>query len=126
MQGVAMMFAEGGPFMFLILLFGIAALALTIVQLARTRKADWSPLLWGLLAGLLACGALGSVLGMTQGFRALEMVAPDQREALMARAISMALNTTTLSLLFALPLSFLIGLASFLAKRAVRRQAAKG
>jgi hypothetical protein len=120
------MFSDGGPIMLLVLLLGIALFALTIVQLARTRKADWSPLLWGLLAGLLLCGALGSVLGMTQGFEALAMVAPDQRAALMARAVAMALGTATLALVFALPLSFLIGLASFLAKRAVRRLAVKG
>lgn len=126
MQGIAQAFSEGGPFMLLILLFGIAVTALTIVQLVRTRKADWSPMLWGLLGSMIACGALGSLLGVMQGFNALEMAAPDMRAALMARAIAIALNTTTLALIFALPLSFLIGLASFLAKRAVRRQGIKG
>jgi len=112
--------------MLLILLFGIAVLVVTIIQLVRTRKADWSPMLWGMLGSMIACGALGSLLGMMQGFNALEMAAPDMRAALMARAIAIALNTTTLALIFALPLSFLIGLASFLAKRAVRRQAVEG
>jgi hypothetical protein len=115
-------FAEGGPIMFLVLLMALAVLALTIVQFATLRKIDWSPLLWGLLAALLLTGVLGSLLGISQGFAALGYAAPDQRSAMMAVGISMALHTTTLAVVCALPLSIAIGVAAFLARRARQRR----
>jgi hypothetical protein len=113
-------FAEGGPFMFLVLLAAVAVLAMTIVQFATLRRTDWSPLLWGLLAALLLTGVLGSVLGLSQGFGAVAYAAPEQKSMLMAMALSMALHTSTLAVGCALPLSILIGVASFLARRARR------
>jgi hypothetical protein len=126
MQGIAQAFSDGGPFMFVILLFGLATLALTIVQFVIKRRTDLSPLLWGLLLATLLVGGLGTVMGFIQGFSALEMVAPDMRAAMTARMIAIAANTTALSLLFAVPLSIVIGVASFLARRARRRQQAAG
>ena len=126
MQGIAMMFSDGGPFMFLILLMGIALFALTIVGLVRAGRSDMTPLLWGLLFALLFLGALGTVMGLQQGFYALQSAAPDVRAALMAQAIAIAINTTTLSLVFAFPLSIMIGIASFRAKGALRRELDKG
>ena len=119
MQGIAMMFSDGGPFMYLILLMGIGLFALTIVGLVRARRSDMSPMLWGLLMALLFLGALGTVLGLQQGFYALQSAAPDYRAALMAQAIAIAINTTTLSLVFAFPLSIMIGIASMRAKGAL-------
>ncbi len=126
MQGIAMMFSDGGPFMYLILLMGISLTALTIVGLVRARRSDMSPMLWGLLFALLFLGALGTVIGLQQGFYALQSAAPDYRSALMAQAIAIAINTTILSLIFAFPLSIMIGIASFRAKGALRRELNKG
>ncbi len=126
MQGIAQAFSEGGPFMYFILLMGLALTVLTIIQFFLARRSDMSPLLWGMLAGLVFLGALASVMGMIQMFSALEYVAPDMRTALMARGISIAINTTALALFFAIPLSVMIGVASFLVKRAWRRQLSKG
>jgi len=126
MQGIAQAFSDGGPFMFVILLFGLALLALTIVQFVVGRRTDLSPLLWGLLLALLLTGALGTVMGAIQGLGALESASPDVRSALMARMIAIAANTSALALIFAVPLSIAVGAASFLAKRARRRQQAAG
>jgi hypothetical protein len=123
---MAQAFVEGGPFMFLVLLVAIAVLAMTIVQFATLRKTDWSPLLWGLLAALLLTGVLGSVLGLSQAFGALANVSPEQRNALLAMALSMALSTTSLAVGCALPLSIMIGVASLLARRSWRRRLEAG
>jgi hypothetical protein len=124
MQAIAQAFSDGGPFMFVILLFGLATLALTIVQFVVKRKTDLSPLLWGLLFATLLVGGLGTVVGAIQGFSALASAAPDMRAAMTARIIAIALNTTALALLFAVPLSVLIGVASFLTKKAMQQQQA--
>lgn len=65
-------------------------------------------------------------MGLQQGFHALQSVPPDYRAAMMARAIAIAINTTILSLVFAFPLSIMIGIASFRAKGALRRELKKG
>ncbi len=119
-------FAEGGPFMFLVLLVAVGVLAMTIVQFATLRRMDWSPLLWGLLAALLLTGVLGSALGISQGFGAMAYAAPDQRQMMMATGIAMALNTSTLAVVCALPLSIAIGIAGFLTRRAWRRRVEEG
>jgi len=121
---MAQAFADGGPFMFVILLLGIALTALTIVAFVRHKKSDWSPMLWGMLVALLLLGWMGTVMGMIQGFDALAYAAPDQRASLMAQMVAIAINTIALAVIMAFPLSIMIGVASFLAKRAWRRQQA--
>ncbi|MFO8072969.1 MAG: MotA/TolQ/ExbB proton channel family protein [Polyangia bacterium] len=126
MNGVAGSFAEGGIFMYFVLLLGFGVLLLTIIQLILRNKTDMSPVLWGLLAALVLTGGLGTALGVGEAFRALSYAAPDHRSAMMAAGISMALNTTTLALILALPLSVLIGVASFLTKRSLGRRLVDG
>jgi hypothetical protein len=121
MQGIAQAFADGGPFMFVILLLGLGLVAMTIVQFVRVSRTNLVPLLWGLLVALLLTGALGTVMGVAQGFDALASAAPEARASMMAMVIAIAINTSALALLFAVPLSIAIGLASFLVKRAQRR-----
>ena len=119
-------FAEGGVFMFVVLFFGIAVLAMAILQLAAARRVDLSPLSWGLLVALVLSGLLGSVLGVAEGFGAMAAAAPEHRAAMMAMAISIAVNTTALALILALPLSIFLGVASFVSRRAqLRRLAAR-
>jgi hypothetical protein len=124
MNGVAGSFAEGGIFMYFVLLLGFGVLVMTIIQLILRNKTDMSPILWGLLAALVATGVLGTALGVGEAFRALSDAPPDHRSAMMAAGISMALNTATLALILSLPLSVLIGVASFLAKRSFGRRLA--
>ncbi len=77
---------------------------------------DFSPLLWACLLGLLLLGVLGSVVGAIQGFGALAMVAPDQRSQLLAKMVSIALNTTAFSVIMGLPAAIGVGVAASLAR----------
>lgn len=124
MSSVAQAFAEGGPFMYLILLAGLGIWAPIVAQMLFARRVDLSPALWASLVGLLLLGVLGSVLGAIQAFAAVAMAAPDMRMALIAKGIAICLNTTALSVVLALPASVGIGIAASVARNLRRPKAA--
>jgi len=94
-------FAEGGVFMYIVLLFGLAGLAVGVVQLALARKVDLVPLIVGLVVITIIVGTLGSSVGMIQAFSAVAYADPSQKAAMLAAGISIALNTTTFGLMMA-------------------------
>jgi len=122
MNIIAHAFSEGGIFMYLILLAGLAIWVPIGLQIAFAKKADFSPLLWALLLGLLLLGVLGSVVGAIQGFHALAMAASDRRQMLVAQIIAIALNTTALSLIMGLPAAVGVGVAGSVARMRFGRQ----
>jgi drug/metabolite transporter (DMT)-like permease len=122
MQTIARAFAEGGIFMYLILVAGLLHAIPVLAQFIACKKADFSPYLWGGLAGILLLGVLGSVVGMIQAFEAISMVAPEQKAAMMAMGASIALNTTAFSVLMVLPGVFFTGIAASLARNLAPRR----
>ncbi|MFH1434890.1 MAG: MotA/TolQ/ExbB proton channel family protein [Pseudomonadota bacterium] len=99
MQGIARAFAEGGIWMYFILLSGLLGLAISALQFILVKKASLWPVIMGSVAGTIMLGVLGTVVGCIQGFGALAHAAPEQRAALMAQAASIALNTTAFAML---------------------------
>ena len=48
-------------------------------------------------------GLLGTIIGLIQAFKALENASPENRQRLLARGISLAMNTTAFGLIVAIP-----------------------
>jgi len=48
-------------------------------------------------------GLLGTIIGLIQAFAALEQAQPEQKAALLARGIAVAMNTTAFGLIIAIP-----------------------
>jgi biopolymer transport protein ExbB/TolQ len=51
-------------------------------------------------------GLLGTIIGLIQAFDALETATPDARQAMLARGISLAMDTTAFGLIVAIPALF--------------------
>ena len=88
MMPIAQAFSEGGPFMIIILLAAVLHAIPTIVQLFTARKADFTPYLWGGLAGIVLLGALGCMLGFSQAMSAVASAPPDMQAMLMAQGFA--------------------------------------
>ena len=114
-------FAEGGVFMYIVLLFGFAGLAVSVVQLALARSIDMVPLIVGMVVLTIIVGMLGSALGMTQAFSAVASASPEYKSMMLAQGISIALNTTTLALLMAALQTLLGAIAATLRRNAKPR-----
>ena len=119
MSVVSRAFTEGGPWMWIILLWGLALYGGVVIQLVRARMVDFSPVLWGGLVVLLALGMLGTAVGLIQAFHHIgaELTDAAARTQKIALAIAIALNTTTLAGLLAIPGAMATGIASMLARR---------
>lgn len=62
-------------------------------------------------------GLLGTIVGLIQAFAALEQAQPEQKAALLARGIAIAMNTTAFGLIVAIPsLAFYLIFASLTKK----------
>ena len=116
MEDIARAFSDGGIFMFIILLAGLLHSLPILTQLFLFKKADFTPYLWGGIAAIALLGALGSTMGLYQASAALGQAQPEQRAALLARGISVALNTSMLSAFFVLPGVFFTGIATSLTR----------
>jgi hypothetical protein len=87
-------FADGGIFMYFILLSGLVGLGISALQIFKRRERNLVPLIIGAAVGTFLLGILGTVMGCIEGFTAMSMVAADQKPGLMAKMIAIALNTT--------------------------------
>lgn len=116
MQDIARAFSEGGIYMFITLLAGLAHSIPILAQLVLVKKVDLTPYLWAGLAAILLLGAIGSGMGLSMAFAAVEQAQPEQKMALLARGISMCLNNSALAALLALPGFFFTGIASSLVR----------
>jgi len=116
MMPVARAFSEGGPFMYVILIAAVLHAIPTLVQLFMSRKADFTPYLWGGLAGIALLGALGCMLGFSQAMTAVASAAPDVQAAMMARGIAILINVSILTTLLLLPGLLFAGIATCLTR----------
>lgn len=69
----------------------------------------------GNIATLL--GLLGTIIGLIDAFEALEKASPENRQKLLARGISLAMNTTAFGLIVAIPSLFSHMILSGIAKK---------
>ncbi len=123
-------FTEGGIFSWVVLLFGVLHAIPVLAQLGLCRKVDFSGYLWGGIAGILLVGLLGTVIGGVRMFAALAFAAPDERGAMIAMGVSIALLPLILAVILAVPGVFFSGIAATLARnlapRSARHAAGKG
>jgi len=64
-------------------------------------------------------GLLGTILGLIDAFQALETATPDKRQEMLARGISLAMNTTAFGLIVAIPTLFAHMLLSSMSRKIV-------
>ncbi len=113
------MVVNGGPFMFLVVLFGLAALAFNVLQLARRDRNYLGPILGLTAAGLLA-GITGTSAGIYQLTRAVMAADAAQQFTLYMSGLGIAHSTTEIGALLAVVNVALVGIAH---GRMVRRRA---
>lgn len=114
MVSLADMFMQGGPFMYVVVLFAIIGATVAMLGgalgLARVRV---PAILW-LGAPLLTvtAGAAGELLGLQQAADAIAFASPDTRATLAHAGASVAAMTTTFAMLMS---SLLLGMSAWLA-----------
>jgi len=72
---------------------------LEVVPIVQKR----TPLLGGVANVATLLGLLGTIVGLIQAFSALEAASPENRAAMLAKGISVAMNTTAFGLIVAIP-----------------------
>ena len=116
MMFLARAFSDGGPFMYIITLTAVLHAIPTLVQLFMAKKADFTPYIWGGLAGIVLLGVLGCMLGFSQAMQAVAQASPEQQAALMARGIAILINVSIWTTVLVLPGLLFAGIASCLTR----------
>lgn len=94
------MFRLGGPFMFVVVFFGLAALACNVLQLIR-RDRNYTALVVGFVAATLLIGVCGTSAGLFQLTRAVMSVDADKQFHLYMSGLGIAHTTTEMGGLLA-------------------------
>ena len=97
MIDVVMMFRDGGPFMYVLLLFGLvgtpfAVLSALGVGAAKARLP--ASIGWALFTGSALVGLLGTWMGTSMAYEAAARASAEMRQMLIANGISVAMYTT--------------------------------
>ena len=87
------MFRVGGPFMYVVVLFGLGALACNVLQFVRKDR-DYTALLVGLVAATFLAGISGTSAGLYHMASAVTGADPDKQFVLYMSGLGIA-NTTT-------------------------------
>jgi len=118
------MFADGGPFMYLIMLAGGAHLIALVIQLVLAKQVDLTPLLWAGVACIILLGMLGSMMGFILAFHAVAKASPETKQTLLAMGMSVSMYTTAASLMVALPSTFFTGIVASVVRTVRMREKA--
>lgn len=98
-------FANGGVYMYPVLLSGLVGLGICLVWLikaARGRPSRLGAFAWAGIAGALALGLVGTTIGFQQTMGAVAAASPDQQGAIKAMGSTVSLY----------PLIFALGVAA--------------
>lgn len=106
------MFMEGGPFMYLLVLFIPIHLVLTAAQVLFAKKLDLVPLLWTSVIATVMVGLLGSVQGATLALEAVAYASAEMKMKMLAAGASVCLHTTSMGLMVAIVNTGFTGLAA--------------
>jgi biopolymer transport protein ExbB/TolQ len=117
MTDVMRAFAEGGPWMWLILLCGLLHGIPVIAQFALIKKVDLTPYLWGGLGCILMIGLLATALGLHFALEAVSYTDPATRAALIAQGVAICLNVMALTVIVTIPGFFTTGIATVLVRK---------
>ena len=110
-------FLDGGFFMPVILLLGLVALGLNVMQLRDRSKQHYTGLIVGLIGATLFVGIVGTGIGLYQGGQVLETVEAARRTALLGKIFGIAMTTLSFAAIFGAINALLCGVAH------VRKQA---
>lgn len=98
MTDVAMMFREGGPFMYALLLFGLIGTPFAVIfalVVGATRARLPASIGWTLFTGASLVGLLGTWMGRSMALEAAASASPEMRQRIVASGIAVSMYTTT-------------------------------
>lgn len=104
-------FIKGGPFMYMVTLFGLGALALNLVQIATRGRRDFTAAVLALAAAAFFTGVMGTGAGMYVAGGAIGAAEIEMVPRLFGVATGIALITTTFGAAWASLNALLCGVA---------------
>lgn len=104
------MFRVGGPFMYVVVFFGLGALACNVLQLVR-RDRNYTALLVGLVAATFLAGISGTSAGLYHMAGAVTGAEADRQFTLYMSGLGIAHTTTGMGCALAAANAALAGLA---------------
>ena len=111
-------FVHSGIFSYVITLITLSLVASIVLQIVRRERADYAPLMWGLVIALFLAGIAGTVMGQYQFFRALQRMDEAQVPRLLLKGWSVALGPMVMATPLAMLGAVAVGLTSYRARRA--------
>jgi len=115
--GIVEMVADSGIFGIAILVYGLVLVVAIVQQFRKVRSADFSQALWGLIAGLVALGVLGTVVGQIAACSAYLSMGERASSELLVLAWRISLGPVVMSSLIATFAAIATGIASTRARR---------
>ncbi|MFH2009338.1 MAG: hypothetical protein ABI333_22295 [bacterium] len=110
-------FVQSGIFSYVILAVAIGMVVTFILQLRRMGEADYSPVLWGLVAAMFLAGVAGTITGHMAMFQALQRFEGQQ----LVNALIKGYGISVGPMVMATPLAMLgaigVGITSYKARR---------
>lgn len=101
MGGVAKFYVEGGYGMHVVTLLSLAALALTVLQVARAGRRSYGPLIVGVLSASVLCAVFFCIAGLMQAAESMAAGGCEGRIILSFKALSVACNSVGYACLWA-------------------------
>lgn len=117
---MAQFFSDGGPWMLIILVTGLGALALNVVQLTGRSRRDLGPAVTGTIAATVLAGVCATSVGLVQAGLVLPgLVEAGKVDAFSTavQAVQISLNPTVLASLLSAVNALLWGVARTLRAR---------
>lgn len=116
----AQAFTDGGPWMWLVLVLGLTQWSLAAAQMVKRTAVDLTAYLWGLIVTTTLLGLLGTVVGLHVGLNYVGTLPAEAIAPKLLRVAPIAMTTTILALLFAVPGSLAATVATARARKAGR------
>lgn len=117
-------FADGGFWMWGVLALGLAHWVTVAYQLVKVESVDVIPFLWGSVGATVLLGLLATLVGLQMGFSYLATLPAEEVRDKLLLIPTIALGTTVLSLIFAVPGLLGTGIAATMVRRRRRRRRA--
>jgi hypothetical protein len=112
MATFAEFYRQGGAFMHLVTLLGLAGIVVGVLAIAQ-RSRSMALACIGVGVGSLFVGAIGTFLGIQAAEHAVETVSAEYKATALSRGMSVAMNTTLWAGIMAVP-SLLAGVVALI------------
>lgn len=114
------MMVQGGPTMWVVLFAGLLLLGLAVLQVIHRHKRDYTQVLWGGVAVILAVGLVGAISGLWTFDQSLVATDPEDGRTLAAMGTHLVLRNLYLSLAVAFIGTLATGIVSTIFRNAAR------